>query len=125
MAIWDKLKTELDRAGKAAQEAIDDGKTRLDAFRARQQADKAAQELGYAVFRARQNGAEVDWQALQRLVNALADKESEVQRLEAELRAPASTTATDPATAPESPPAAPPTEPTAPETSPTDRTPGN
>src|SRR6185503_3606516 len=85
MAIWDKLKTELDRAGKAAQDALDEGKTRLEAFRARQQADKAAQALGYAVFRARQSGTEVDWHTLQRLVNALAEREAEVQRLEKEL----------------------------------------
>ena len=85
MAIWDKLKTELDRAGKAAQDALDEGKTRLEAFRARQQADKAAQALGYAVFRARQSGAEVDWHTLQRLVNALAEREAEVQRLEKQL----------------------------------------
>jgi hypothetical protein len=87
MAIWDKLKTELDRAGKAAQGALDEGKTRLEAFRARQLADKAAQALGYAVFRAKQAGTDVDWQTLQRLVNALAEKEAEVQRLEKELAA--------------------------------------
>ena len=86
MALWDKLKTELDRAGKAAQGALDEGKTRLEAFRARQLADKAAQALGYAVFRARQTGTEVDWQTLQRLVNSLAEKEAEVQRLERELQ---------------------------------------
>lgn len=85
MAIWDKLRTELDRAGKAAQDALDEGKTRLEVFRGRQQADKAAQALGYAVFRARQSGGEVDWQALQRLVNALAEREAEVARLEKEL----------------------------------------
>ena len=84
MAIWDKVRTELDRAGKAAQDAIDEGKTRLEAFRARQLADKAAQALGYAVFRAKQSGTEVDWTTLQRLVNSLAEKEAEVQRLEKE-----------------------------------------
>jgi hypothetical protein len=87
MALWDKLKSELDRAGKAAQGALDEGKTRLEAFRARQQADRAAQALGYAVFRAKQSGTEVDWQTLQRLVNALAEREGEVQRLEKELSA--------------------------------------
>lgn len=87
MALWDKLKTELDRAGKAAQGALDEGKTRLEAFRARQLADKAAQALGYAVFRAKQAGTDVDWQTLQRLVTALAEKEAEVQRLEKELAA--------------------------------------
>lgn len=85
MAIWDKLRTELDRAGKVAQDALDEGKTRLEAFRARQLADKAAQALGYAVYRARQAGTEVDWHTLQRLVNALAEREAEVQRLEKEL----------------------------------------
>ena len=54
MPIWDKLKTELDRAGKAAQTALDEGKMRLEAFRVRQLADKAAQALGYAVYRATQ-----------------------------------------------------------------------
>jgi hypothetical protein len=87
MAIWDKLRTELDRAGKVAQDALDEGKTRLEAFRARQLADKAAQALGYAVFRAKQSGTEVDWSTLQRLVNALAEKEAEVHRLEKELSA--------------------------------------
>jgi predicted alpha/beta-hydrolase family hydrolase len=85
MALWDKLKTELDRAGKAAQGALDEGKTRLEAFRARQLADKAAQALGYAVFRAKQAGTDVDWQTLQRLVTALAERETEIARLEKEL----------------------------------------
>lgn len=103
MAIWDKLKTELDRAGKAAQDALDEGKTRLEAFRARQLADKAAQALGYAVFRAKQAGTEVDWTTLQRLVNALAEKEAEVHRLEKEL-AEADKKDVAPPPAPDSPP---------------------
>ena len=86
MALWNKLKTELDRAGRAAQDALDEGKLRLEAFRARQLADKAAQALGYAVFRAKQAGQDVDWEALQRLVNALAEKEAEVTRLETQMR---------------------------------------
>ena len=86
MALWDKLKTELDRAGKAAQGALDEGKLRLEAFRARQLADKAAEALGYAVFRAKQSGQEVDWVALERLVTALAEREAEVTRLEAEIK---------------------------------------
>jgi hypothetical protein len=106
MALWDKLKTELDRAGKAAQGALDEGKTRLEAFRARQLADKAAQALGYAVFRARQTGTEVDWQTLQRLVNSLAEKEAEVQRLERELQEEENKQAEPPPASPEPPPPA-------------------
>ena len=56
MALFDKLKEELDRAGRAAQGALDEGKIGLEAFRTRQLADKAAQALGYAVFRAKQGG---------------------------------------------------------------------
>jgi HEPN domain-containing protein len=107
MAIWDKLRTELDRAGKVAQDALDEGKTRLEAFRARQLADKAAQALGYAVFRAKQSGTEVDWSTLQRLVNALAEKEAEVQRLEKELAAEETKAESPPSESP--PPESPPT----------------
>jgi hypothetical protein len=107
MAIWDKLRTELDRAGKVAQDALDEGKTRLEAFRARQLADKAAQSLGYAVFRTKQSGTEVDWSTLQRLVNALAEKEAEVQRLEKELAAEETKAESPPSESP--PPEPPPT----------------
>jgi hypothetical protein len=53
MALWNKLRTELDRAGRVAQGAIDEGKLRLEIFRARQLVDRAAQSLGYAVYRSR------------------------------------------------------------------------
>src|SRR5687768_15120220 len=85
MAIWDKLKTELDRAGQAAQNALDEGKIRLEAFRTRQLADKAAQALGYAVYRARQSGAELDPETYARLTATLATHETEAARLEQQL----------------------------------------
>lgn len=87
MALWDKLKTELDRAGKAAQTAFDEGKVRLEVLRVRQLADKAAQQLGYAVYRARQSGQELDTESYARLSSTLAAHEAEVQRLEAQLAA--------------------------------------
>jgi len=86
MAIWDKLKTELDRAGKAAQNALDEGKIRLEAFRTRQLADKAAQALGYAVYRAKQSGNELDAETYARLSATLATHETEATRLEQQLR---------------------------------------
>jgi hypothetical protein len=85
MAIWDKLKTELDRAGKAAQNALDEGKVRLEAFRTRQLADKAAQALGYAVYRAKQSGADLDAETYARLSATLATHETEASRLEQQL----------------------------------------
>lgn len=86
MAIWDKLKTELDRAGKAAQNALDEGKIRLEAFRTRQLADKAAQALGYAVYRAKQSGTDLDSDSFERLRATLATHETEASRLEQQLR---------------------------------------
>jgi hypothetical protein len=85
MAFIDKLKEELDRAGRAAQGAIDEGKARLEAFRTRQLADKAAQALGYAVFRAKQNGGEIDADTYTRLAATLATHDAEAAKYEAEL----------------------------------------
>jgi hypothetical protein len=85
MAFIDKLREELDRAGKAAQGALDEGKTRLEAFRTRQLADKAAQKLGYAVFRAKQSGSEVDTDTYNRLSATLETHDSEAAKYEADL----------------------------------------
>jgi len=85
MAFIDKLKEELDRAGRAAQDAIDEGKSRLEAFRTRQLADKAAQALGYAVFRAKQAGAEIDADTYSRLAATLATHDAEASKYEADL----------------------------------------
>jgi hypothetical protein len=116
MALIDRLKEELDRAGKAAQDAFDDGKTRLEAFRTRQLADKAAQALGYAVYRAKKSGRELDAATYDRLAATLETHDSEAARLEADIelrrqpttpRASSSTTAgttsTDSETYPSSP----------------------
>ena len=85
MALLDRLKQELDRAGKAAQDAFDDGKTRLEAFRTRQLADKSAQALGYAVFRAKKSGRELDAATYDRLAATLETHDTEAARLEADI----------------------------------------
>jgi hypothetical protein len=87
MPLWDKLRTELDRAGRAAQQAIDEGRDRLDAFRARQLADRAAQALGYAVYRARAAGGDLEPETFTRLSTTLAAHEAEAARLEERLKA--------------------------------------
>src|SRR6202165_1742208 len=85
MALLDRLKQELDRAGKAAQDAFDDGKTRLEAFRTRQLADKAAQSLGYAVYRAKKSGRDRAAAPLDRLSATLETHDTDAARLEAEI----------------------------------------
>jgi hypothetical protein len=85
MALWNRVKEELDRAGKAAQGALDEGKIRLEAFRARQLADKAAQALGYALYNARKGGGDLDADAYSRLSATLASHEGDAAKLEASL----------------------------------------
>lgn len=83
--VWSKLREELDRAGRAAQGAIDEGKVRLDVMRARQLADKAAQALGYALYRSRKQGTELDTDTYARLSSTLAAHEAEIAQLESRL----------------------------------------
>jgi len=85
MPLLDRLKQELDRAGKVAQDVFDDGKTRLEAFRTRQLADKAAQALGYAIYRARKSGADLDAATYDRLKATLETHDTEAARFEAEI----------------------------------------
>jgi hypothetical protein len=82
MPIIDRLRTELDRAGRAAQLALDEGRLRLELFRARQTADRSAQRLGYAVYHARRLGGELSADRYAVLATDLTTAESEVQRYE-------------------------------------------
>jgi hypothetical protein len=107
MALWNKLKDELNRAGKAAQEAIDEGKLRLDLMRSRQAMDKAAQKLGYAVYRAKKLGGDVPSDEYARISADVANAEGEVERYETLLREAASRRKTGGASA-DAPPASPP-----------------
>jgi regulator of protease activity HflC (stomatin/prohibitin superfamily) len=83
MAVWNRLRAELDRAGRAAQQALDEGKIRLDIHRARSAADKCAQRLGYAVHRARMSGVELPAEEYARLSSDLTAAEGEVAGLTA------------------------------------------
>ena len=85
MGLWDKLSTELRSAGKATQGAIDEGRIRLEIFRVRREADKAALALGYAIHRARKDGKEIEPDLMQRLSATLTEHETEAARLEADL----------------------------------------
>jgi hypothetical protein len=80
MALWDRVRTELDRAGRVAQEAFDEGRLRLEMLRARRQADGAAQRLGYAVFRARRESRELTPDECLTLSRAIETAEAEVER---------------------------------------------
>ena len=86
MGLLSRLSTELRSAGHATRGAIDEAKVRLELFRVRQAADKAAQALGYAVHRAAKSGKEIDQDTLSRLGLALEERETEAHKLEEELQ---------------------------------------
>lgn len=82
MALLDKLRQELDRAGRSAQRALDEGRLRLDLFRARQSLDRFAQRFGYAVYRARKAGGDLPPEEYTAHMNNLTAADAEVTRLE-------------------------------------------
>ena len=82
MALLDRLRQELDRAGRQASRAIDEGRLRLDLYRAKQSLDRFAQRFGYASYRARKAGAELSPEEVTAHMNNLAAAEAEVTRLE-------------------------------------------
>jgi hypothetical protein len=82
MALLDRLRQELNLAGKSAQRALDEGKLRLDLYRAKQTVDRFAQRLGYAVYRARTAGADLPPEEYTSHMNNLKAAEADVTRLE-------------------------------------------
>ena len=82
MPLIDRLKNELDRAGRAAQNALDEGRLRLELFRARQTADRSAQRLGYAVYKAKRAGEDLGADQYAAFAADLTSAEAEVTRYE-------------------------------------------
>jgi hypothetical protein len=82
MALWNRLREELDRAGRVAQSAFDEGRLRLDLLRARQSADRFAQRLGYAVYRARLAGTELNAEEFAAHSANITAAEAEISRLQ-------------------------------------------
>lgn len=82
MALIDRLRQELDRAGRQASRALDEGRLRLELYRAKQSVDRFAQRFGYAVYRAKKAGGELPVEEVAAHMNNLTAAEAEVARLE-------------------------------------------
>jgi hypothetical protein len=82
MPLWDRLRDELDRAGRVAQSALDEGRLRLDLLRARQSADRFAQRLGYAVHHAREAGTELSTEEFAAHSANITAAEAEIARIQ-------------------------------------------
>lgn len=96
MAIWDTFKRELDKAGQVAQGALDEGKLRLESHRAKQRAEEAAASLGFAVYRAKAAGSELEPERYSALAANIMTAEAEVARLEREIDTAKATRTTTP-----------------------------
>jgi hypothetical protein len=68
--------------GTAIMRLRDEGKLRLELYRAKQSVDRFAQRFGYAAFRAKKGGAELPAEELAAHMNNLTAAEAEVSRLE-------------------------------------------
>ena len=86
MSLRDKISQGFDRAVKATESAIDEGKLRVQAYQSRQRADKKAETLGYAVARARATGIALDEASLTALVDAVNAADAEATALDIKLK---------------------------------------
>jgi hypothetical protein len=85
MGLIDRLSTGIENLGRKANQALDEGKLRMDLLRVRRRRDNAARDLGYVVYRQSRGTAaaegEVDF-----WVRKIGEAEEEVARLEEALR---------------------------------------
>jgi hypothetical protein len=79
----DRLQKELEQLGKNAQEALEEGKTRVRVLRLERQRDNAARDLGVLTWR-KERGGEVDARRLESLLFRLDDLDAEIARAKAE-----------------------------------------
>ena len=85
-SLIDRLQRELEQLGRNAQDAIEEGKTRVRVLRLERQRDSAARDLGVLVHR-RERGGEVDPRRFDSLLLRLDDLEAEIAKARAEMDA--------------------------------------
>ncbi len=82
-SLMDRLQKELEQLGKNAQEALEEGKTRVRVLRLERQRDNAARDLGMLTWR-KERGGEVDARRIESLLFRLDDLDAEIARAKAE-----------------------------------------
>lgn len=90
MNLLDRLTAGLDKLGEKANQALDEGRLRMDLLRVRRRKDNAARDLGYVVYRQSKGSAPAEGE-VESLTRRIAEAEADIERLEArikEVRAP-------------------------------------
>jgi chromosome segregation ATPase len=84
MKLFDRVAAGLDTLGRKANQALDEGKLRVDLARARRRMDGAARALGYLTYRQAKGEAAAPAE-IEALTRKIAEAEEEVTRIEASL----------------------------------------
>jgi len=84
MKLFDRVAAGLDTLGRKANQALDEGKLRVDLARVRRRMDGAARSLGYVTYR-QAKGEPASPAEIETLTRKIADAEADVARIEAAL----------------------------------------
>ena len=84
MSLFDRFAAGLETLGKKANQALDEGKLRVELVRARRRMDNAARDLGYLTYR-QAKGTAAAPADVEVLTRRIAEAEAAVERLEAQI----------------------------------------
>jgi hypothetical protein len=82
MSLMDRIAVGLEALGKKANQALDEGKLRVDLLRTRRRMDAAARDLGYVTYRQAKGQGPPEGE-IESLTRRIAEAEAEVARVQA------------------------------------------
>ena len=82
MSLMERVAAGLETLGKRANQALDEGKLRVELLRARRRMDASARDLGYLTYR-QAKGQSAPEGEVESLTKRIAEGEAEVARLQA------------------------------------------
>jgi hypothetical protein len=85
MSLFDRVAAGLDQIGRKANQALDEGKLRMELMGARRRKDVAARDLGYVVYAQSKGTAPAEGQ-VDGLTRRIADADAEVEQIEARIK---------------------------------------
>jgi len=86
MSLMDRFAAGLETLGRKANQALDEGKLRMELLRARRRLDHAARALGYITYR-QSRGEPAPPAEVESLTRRMAEAEEEAARFEAQIAA--------------------------------------
>jgi hypothetical protein len=84
MSLFDRFAAGLETLGKKANQALDEGKLRVELMRVRRRMDNAARDLGYITYR-QAKGTQAAPGDIEALTRRIAEAETAAARLDAEI----------------------------------------